>query len=610
MTGGRIEREAQGSSALVSPLWQVLILLIGVFVLADYISHGWDFGTLERGYGTLGVRTLDEPFWGGFVKVGPVTPDGPMAALGVRQGDAIRFDRGIDAERSHRAGERVGFTLRRNGALSHHTVTADVTPEFRVRAAATASAGVIAEGIYVVTCLIGMFATLRSRRRASTLLFGAALVALGESTVFPTLAESDPLLFPAYVVFASALYGAAPLLFLGFAAAARWRRIGTVPWIWRIVFAVYATARVFWVAALIHWELTAQIFMTTLQGWIVATVLAVLGYLLAFLTLGLAWRESRGPDRTRYAFMLIAGALLSVSVGVIPVVIDLTGYVWSLSNPLVPLMAVSGVAGAGVFAYAVLRHRVMDLGFAVNRTLIFAMVSAILLTVFGLIEWAVDHLVPIAGREKNVVVDAAVAVGVFLTFHRARDGVEHVIESLFFSRWQKAEARLRRFVKEAAFATRSETLIGGFAAALGHYAEGAQAAVYLMEDAGDYRRAAGTVADLGEALDPDDPALLAIRAEPRAVNPDETGSALGAALIAPMVNRNEVTGAVVLGPKPRGLDYRPDEIELITWAARQVGLDLNALRVEQLEAAQARQAEQISVLNGKIEVLLAGRQAG
>ena len=40
-------------------------------------------------------------------------------------------------------------------------------------------------------------------------------------------------------------------------------------------------------------------------------------------------------------------------------------------------------AGASMFAYAVLRHRVIDLGFAVNRTLIYGTLSAILLADAG-----------------------------------------------------------------------------------------------------------------------------------------------------------------------------------------------------------------------------------
>jgi hypothetical protein len=304
---------------------------------------------------------------------------------------------------------------------------------------------------------------------------------------------------------------------------------------------------------------------------------------LAFLALFLAWRESRGQARTRFAFMLIASVLLS-SAPVLGGVIGLTGGDWRLGNPLVWLMLITPTVGMAVFAYAVLRHKVLDVGFVVNRTLVYAVISAILLVVFGLVEWAVDHFAPVAGLEKNATVDAAIALGVFLTFHRVRDLVEHGVEHLFFRRWRQAEAALRKFVREAAFITEPDALTRAFAKALGDYAEGAQAAVYLVNGRR-YLCAAGGVAGLDAQLDADLPVLVRLRADLKPIEADEGDPA--ASLVAPMVNRNAVIGAVMLGAKPSSLGYRPDEIELIGWATRQVGLDLHALKVEQLEATEA-----------------------
>ena len=41
------------------------------------------------------------------------------------------------------------------------------------------------------------------------------------------------------------------------------------------------------------------------------------------------------------------------------------------------------------------------------------------------------------------------------------------------------------------------------------------------------------------------------------------------------------------GAKPSGLDFRPDEIELIGWAAHHIGLDFQTLKIDQLEAERA-----------------------
>src|SRR5262249_54155011 len=125
----------------------------------------------------------------------------------------------------------------------------------------------------------------------------------------------------------------------------------------------------------------------------------------------------------------------------------------------------AGVVAPITLTYAILRHRVLDLGFALNRTLTYGVVSAILLASFGLIEWAFDHFVKIEGRESNAVIDAAIALGVFLTFHHVRDVVKPAIERLFFRTWQDKEAALRRFTREAGYVLKTEALTAAFVAA-------------------------------------------------------------------------------------------------------------------------------------------------
>ena len=50
-----------------------------------------------------------------------------------------------------------------------------------------------------------------------------------------------------------------------------------------------------------------------------------------------------------------------------------------------------------------------------------------------------------------------------------------------------------------------------------------------------------------------------------------------------MMHQAVLAGFVLLGPKPIGEDYRPDEIEVLGWATQQIGLDLQAIRVRALE---------------------------
>jgi hypothetical protein len=201
----------------------------------------------------------------------------------------------------------------------------------------------------------------------------------------------------------------------------------------------------------------------------------------------------------------------------------------------------------------------------------------VLLVGIGLTEYAVKSLLPKVWTQGSVFISARLALGVFLIFHRIHHSVEHAIERLFFHKWQVNEAALKRFVTAAAHVEKPEALAGQFESELTRFSGGAGATLYTRSGGGAYASATGAT------IDADDPALSAMRAEQSAVVPAELGSPLPAALALPMMHQAALAGFVLLGPKPIGEDYRPDEIEVLGWATQQIGLDLQAIRVRALE---------------------------
>jgi hypothetical protein len=413
--------------------------------------------------------------------------------------------------------------------------------------------------------------------------------------------------FPFWFALAVSEWGAAPILFMAFAM--HYTQENSRPlkryehFILLVPSTIYIANVILLFSHTLNWfnpPLILTGFIRSVGGWT-----GLISYCATTYYLVIGSLQVRRDIRSRHVIFLTA--LFLILLG--NMIYSLSGAILNIANSLGVSVAVDAgrYLGAFLFAYAILRHRVLDLGFAINRTLVYGAVSVILLAAFGLIEWAVEHFIPIEGREQNALVSAAIAVTVFLTFHRVRDAVEHVVERLFFRRWQRAEAELRRFVREAAFVTQAPALAQAFVRALADYAEGAEAAFYRAEGGG-YARAVGEVAGVPARLDPDLPVLVSLRADPKPVELHD--DAQGAALIAPMVNRNEVVGIVLLGRKPNGQDYRPDEVELIGWATRQVGLDLHALKVERLEASESDLRRQVSTLearNQDLQIALGAR---
>jgi len=198
-----------------------------------------------------------------------------------------------------------------------------------------------------------------------------------------------------------------------------------------------------------------------------------------------------------------------------------------------------------------------------------------------------------------------VALAIFLTFHRLRDGAERLIETLFFRAWREKEEALKAFLAEAPYFTGAEALMRAAVRSISHYVEGAETALYLPDDDGAFRRVEGRIDGLGARIDADDAALVSLRARRQALEGGSALSLTGAALALPMLNRAEVTGVVLIGPKPTGLAFRPDEIALLSDAVRGIGQDLHALKVEQLEALAERLAIEKAALAGRSGALQA-----
>ncbi|HWE46424.1 MAG TPA: hypothetical protein VG407_10395 [Caulobacteraceae bacterium] len=572
-------------------LLRALCLIFATYVVGQNIVDLSTRVHLLPGPGTLGaVVDSTGRFDDGFVFVKGVKPNTPMAQDGVVGGDQVRYDRTYDYRRAMNVGEHEGFTVRHAGRLTHHEAVVQPRSKSEVDWASlfyafTANA---------IASLFGAFILWRGRN-TTALFLGLALTCYGSTNIMPPATLSWPGTFLYFLVPNFIAYSVIPVLFLGFALGFYRDHVGPLKPAHRIGFWLYATVELPVLALACYCFMVVRTLPVFGAGQVFQLAAFIVGLALSLAYLVVGWRRSSASVQQRYALMLVAIGL----IGLAQVYDSLYSFISEFKFPILVTAnaLLAGVVAPALLTYAILKRRVFDLGFAVNRTLVYGAVSAILLAAFGAVEWAVDHFIPIAGREKNVVVDALIAVCIYLTFHRLRDVVEHAVERVFFHRWQQADAAFRRFVKEAAYFTDSSALIRGLVQALAHYAEGAEVAVYLA-GASEFARLAGDVEGVGKRLDPNIPGLLTVRSDLKAVEAHE--GALANCLIAPMVTRNTVTGFVVLGPKPSGLNYRPDEVDLIGWGTRQVGLDLYALRVETLE----KERGDLQTVNAQLERLL------
>ena len=449
----------------------------------------------------FGPSAVREPRW---VGIAQVTPGASAAAAGIRPGDSMRFDEFLGQWITWRPGEQVSVTVARDGKRFPATVAvaapADYGRAVDVIDLALAIQMLGAAGFCALLLARGW------RNRAALQLATVLLLMFGRA---PTLWLPHPAAALVVLVMAPAtgvinyLWPMFCLEISGGPSSRRQRRM------------VEGTAAALG-AATVYSELADSVPLPLPgAGPAMMLILVVLANVAGFAILAANYRRNDAPSRNRirivvlaFGCVLLAWLMNAATTVLVRAGHSLTEFFW-LGIGWVALL----FAALGLLTYAVLRQRLLDLGFALNRTLVYGAVSFILLAGFGLGEWAVDHLIPENWRKASELYSAGIALVLFLSFHRLRDAVERQVERLFFHHWQQNEAALRRFVASAGHFDKTPALCRAFAEEATRFAEGAQAALYLRGADGAYRLQAGRLAGAAADYADDDHASARIGAK-------------------------------------------------------------------------------------------------
>jgi hypothetical protein len=255
--------------------------------------------------------------------------------------------------------------------------------------------------------------------------------------------------------------------------------------------------------------------------------------------------------------------------------------------------------------YATLRHRLLDLSFAINRGLVYGAISVILLAAFFGLEKLSESVLRPEGREQNALLAGGIAFGIFLLFHKVRDWVERNVDRMFFSTWHHKENSLREYVRSASHITRIEALLDSCVAAVDRFTDHAGCALYRRDPDGNYQRLSGSAAGAAPNLDGNGPIVLAMRVARGPVACADIDVTWRADWALPIVYRGEIDGFMLLNRKLSQEAYRPDEIDVLGFAIQQIGLDLTALEREQYKQQASSLAAQASSARSSAEEMKA-----
>lgn len=312
---------------------------------------------------------------------------------------------------------------------------------------------------------------------------------------------------------------------------------------------------------------------TFIYSWIYVVPVAMLfaGY----------WKSS-GAGRVRLAWVAVAGLLICAGVTITNA--NDIGFLYSYS-----LGSSLFMISIGALTYALLRHRLVAVALVIDRALVYGLMTTLVVGVVAAVNSVLlrETLPPGANLALQVIVPLALGI----VLGRVREYLDRLVERVFFRAKYLSEKALRSFARHVGHFDDATSLLDAAAMEIHRHAHTPAVAIYSAEDSG-YR----CLKQAGEAAFPvtlknDDAALVAVRAERRAIDLASLNSALGEdACVFPMMVLGNLRGVIVCKNRP-GEHFGADEKRLLTHVAREVGAAWRILRARDNEAYVRLMAE-------------------
>jgi hypothetical protein len=170
---------------------------------------------------------------------------------------------------------------------------------------------------------------------------------------------------------------------------------------------------------------------------------------LAFALIG--YNETSGEDRRRIGWVLAGFIVTAISFAVFN--IANTNFLtvdswWALGAMLISQCLETALPLA--LAYAVLRHRVLDVGFVLNRTAVYAAMTTLVIAFVGFIDWIASRF--IGEQHVALALEALMTISFGFALNWIHGSLEGVLDRVVFRQRYAAETRINYRIEALGFA--------------------------------------------------------------------------------------------------------------------------------------------------------------
>lgn len=241
-------------------------------------------------------------------------------------------------------------------------------------------------------------------------------------------------------------------------------------------------------------------------------------------------------------------------------------------------------------AYAVLRHRVLDVNFVLNRALAYGILSGFVIAVVSLLDWFFSKVLEQEHLAGLVEILATITIGFLLD--RINKVIEATVERIFFRHRRAAEQFVKRAARALPYATDEAAVADALVEVPAESLKIAAAALYRLGHGGRFEGVATSsstpVAPSG--FEANDMLVRVLRADEKSLWLDDVRSHIRAddagmyVLAVPVTVRHELVSFTLYGAHSNGAQLDPDEVALLEELAREA-----ARAYDHIEAVRTRE---------------------
>lgn len=312
--------------------------------------------------------------------------------------------------------------------------------------------------------------------------------------------------------------------------------------------------------------------------------------------------RARGEMRQRILWVFATMAL-SLSGAVM--------WLWYLARPEPPVwmdnFALTTVLLPIGLAYAILRHHIFNISVAINRTLVFAFVTALLAPFFGLLEYIIVEIVKSSEHPEPIseflidpqhrflaVAYAAAAVLISTALGWLHERVDHYSKEIFFRDRTHAVEEIRKACRDILYINDAKALASHVVAVLDENLKPHASAIYLR-DGEFYRPAAASAVDPPPSIGGNDPAILRLKSSNETVLLGDFRTGVPGTYAIPINSGSQLGGFCSIDFGSHGLVLVDEEIEAARNLAHSAGMALDDIEL-------CAQRQEIADLRAKLQV--------